>query len=81
MIYHVNGTLEYSESGFCVIDCMGVGYKLTVSDNTFIYKHRFQKWQKLHSSVELVCAAKMCRSGSAIHKSWQIPSYLPAFIV
>ena len=35
MIYHVNGTLEYLESGFCVIDCMGVGYKLTVSDNTF----------------------------------------------
>lgn len=35
MIYHVNGTLEYCEPGFCVIDCMGVGYKLTVSDNTY----------------------------------------------
>ena len=35
MIYHVNGTLEYCEVGFCVIDCNGVGYKLTVSDNTF----------------------------------------------
>ncbi|MBQ8392513.1 MAG: Holliday junction branch migration protein RuvA [Clostridia bacterium] len=35
MIYHVNGTLEYCEPGFCVIDCNGVGYKLTVSDNTF----------------------------------------------
>ncbi len=35
MIYHVNGTLEYCEPGFCVIDCMGVGYKLTISDNTY----------------------------------------------
>ena len=35
MIYHVNGTLEYCEIGFCVIDCAGVGYRLTVSDNTF----------------------------------------------
>ena len=35
MIYHVNGTLEYCEPGFCVIDCGGVGYKLTVSDFTF----------------------------------------------
>ncbi|MBQ8344502.1 MAG: Holliday junction branch migration protein RuvA [Clostridia bacterium] len=35
MIYHVNGILEYCEPGFCVIDCAGVGYKLTVSDNTF----------------------------------------------
>ena len=35
MIYHVNGILEYCEIGFCVIDCAGVGYKLTVSDNTF----------------------------------------------
>ncbi len=35
MIYHVKGTLEYCEVGFCVIDCNGVGYRLTVSDNTF----------------------------------------------
>ena len=35
MIYHVNGILEYCEPGFCVIDCAGVGYRLTVSDNTF----------------------------------------------
>ena len=35
MIYHVNGTLEYCEPGFCVIDCAGVGYKLNVSDNTY----------------------------------------------
>ncbi len=35
MIYHVNGTLEYCEPGFCVIDCMGVGYKLSISDNTY----------------------------------------------
>ena len=35
MIYHVNGTLEYCEPSFCVVDCMGVGYKLTISDNTY----------------------------------------------
>ncbi|MBE6663788.1 MAG: Holliday junction branch migration protein RuvA [Ruminococcaceae bacterium] len=35
MIYHVNGTLEYCEPSFCVVDCMGVGYKLSISDNTY----------------------------------------------
>ncbi len=35
MIYHVNGILEYCEPGFCVIDCSGLGYKLTISDNTY----------------------------------------------
>ncbi|MBQ8546531.1 MAG: Holliday junction branch migration protein RuvA [Clostridia bacterium] len=35
MIYHVNGTLEYCEPTFCVVDCMGVGYKLSISDNTY----------------------------------------------
>ena len=35
MIYHVDGTLDYCEVGGCVIDCGGVGYWLTVSDNTF----------------------------------------------
>ena len=35
MIYHVNGILEYCEPGFCVIDCAGLGYKLTISDNTY----------------------------------------------
>ncbi len=35
MIYHVYGTLEVCEPSFCVIDCQGVGYKLTVSDNTY----------------------------------------------
>ena len=35
MIYHVNGTLDYCEPGFCVVDCSGVGYKLAISDNTY----------------------------------------------
>ena len=35
MIYHVNGILEYCEPGFCVIDVSGLGYKLTISDNTY----------------------------------------------
>ncbi len=35
MIYHLNGTLELCEEGSCVIDCGGVGYKLSVSDNTY----------------------------------------------
>ena len=35
MIYHVNGTLEYCEQAFCVIDCSGVGYKLLISELTY----------------------------------------------
>lgn len=35
MIYHVNGTLELCEPSSCVVDCSGVGYKLTISDNTY----------------------------------------------
>lgn len=35
MIYHLNGTLELCEEGSCVIDCGGVGYKLSISDNTY----------------------------------------------
>lgn len=34
MFYYLNGNLEYREAGICVIDCNGVGYKLTVSLNT-----------------------------------------------
>lgn len=35
MLHHVNGILEYCEQSFAVIDCNGVGYKLTISDNTY----------------------------------------------
>ena len=35
MLYHVNGVLEYCEQSFAVVDCGGVGYKLTISDNTY----------------------------------------------
>ncbi len=35
MIYHLKGTLELCEEGSCVIDCVGVGYKLFISDNTY----------------------------------------------
>ena len=31
MYYYLNGTLEYRDANTCVIDCGGVGYKLTVS--------------------------------------------------
>lgn len=31
MFYYINGTLEYRDSNTCVLDCGGVGYKLTVS--------------------------------------------------
>ena len=31
MYYYLNGTLEYRDMNTCVIDCGGVGYKLTVS--------------------------------------------------
>ena len=35
MIYHVSGNLDLCEPTFCVVDCSGVGYKLTISDNTY----------------------------------------------
>lgn len=35
MIYHLNGALEFCEPSFCVIDCMGVGYKLSITENTY----------------------------------------------
>ena len=31
MFYYINGNLEYRDSNTCVLDCGGVGYKLTVS--------------------------------------------------
>lgn len=34
MYYYLKGELEYREGNVCVIDCGGVGYKLTVSMNT-----------------------------------------------
>ena len=34
MYYYLNGTLAYRDSGVCVVDCGGVGYKCTVSLNT-----------------------------------------------
>ena len=34
MFYYLNGTLEYRDANICVLDCTGVGYKLTVSLTT-----------------------------------------------
>ena len=34
MFYYVSGILAHREPGFAVIDCGGVGYRLTVSQNT-----------------------------------------------
>ena len=34
MFYYLKGELAYRENGLCVIDCGGVGYRLTVSMNT-----------------------------------------------
>ena len=34
MFYYVNGELALTEPGTAVIDCAGVGYKLTISNNT-----------------------------------------------
>ena len=34
MFYYLNGTLAYKDLSFCVIDCGGVGYKLTISQIT-----------------------------------------------
>ena len=34
MFYYLSGTLAHREAGIAVIDCGGVGYKLTISQNT-----------------------------------------------
>lgn len=34
MFYYIYGTLAHREAGLAVLDCGGVGYKLTVSQNT-----------------------------------------------
>lgn len=34
MFYYISGVLAHREAGMAVIDCGGVGYKLTVSQNT-----------------------------------------------
>ncbi|MBO5205966.1 MAG: Holliday junction branch migration protein RuvA [Clostridia bacterium] len=34
MLYYLKGELAYRENGMCVVDCGGVGYRLTVSLNT-----------------------------------------------
>ncbi len=34
MFYYISGVLTHREAGIAVIDCGGVGYKLTVSQNT-----------------------------------------------
>lgn len=34
MFYYLNGVLTHREAGVAVIDCGGVGYKLTISQNT-----------------------------------------------
>lgn len=34
MFYYLSGVLAHREAGFAVIDCGGVGYKLTISQNT-----------------------------------------------
>ena len=34
MFYYISGILAHREAGVAVIDCSGVGYKLTVSQNT-----------------------------------------------
>lgn len=49
MIYHVNGILELCEPSFCVIDCGGIGYKLSISENTYgsIVGHTGEKMKLL----------------------------------
>ena len=34
MFYYISGTLAHRETGCAVLDCGGVGYRLTISQNT-----------------------------------------------
>ena len=36
MFYYVSGTLAAKEYGFAAVDCGGIAYRLTVSENTFL---------------------------------------------
>ncbi len=49
MIYHLNGIIELCEPAFCVIDCAGVGYKLSISESTYtsIVGHTGEKMKLL----------------------------------
>lgn len=54
MLYHVNGILEYCEQGFAVVDCGGVGYKLTISDNTYqAVVSQINQRVKLYTSLQV----------------------------
>ena len=35
MFYYLKGILAHIDSGYAVIDCSGVGYRMTVSGSTY----------------------------------------------
>ena len=47
MFYYLNGELALTEGNIAVIDCGGVGYKLTVSQNTLNFLDRAGKGSKV----------------------------------
>lgn len=50
MFYHINGELCLTENHTAVIDCGGVGYKLTVSNNTLgAISHKLGEKVKLYT--------------------------------
>ena len=54
MFYYLKGNLEYRDTNTCVIDCGGVGYKLTVSLITSeVYASKLGKQIKLYTHLAI----------------------------
>ena len=65
MFYYLKGSLEYLDHNTCVIDCSGVGYKLTVSLNTSTSLS-----SKLHTTVLLYTHLSVREDGVEMYGFW-----------
>lgn len=53
MIYYLNGVLAHKELGFAVIDCNGIGYKVSVSFSTYNTLPELGKQIKLNTYLHI----------------------------
>lgn len=53
MFYYLNGKVAYTEPGFAVIDCNGVGYKLNVSTTTMSKLYELGQVVKLYTYMSI----------------------------
>ena len=79
MFYYVNGILEYRDASTCVIDCNGVGYKLTVSkftseslankmgEKTKLYTCNADRFRRIVDRVEARCVSPETIAGKVVN--------------